>query len=221
MRRYNHCTSMQADFAVEIGGDAPALELPWASDDGALRFLDLHARPELLLEIEEARRFRELGEFLATVNTPGSALATAKCDVWATHELTEEEATFGASLKLASYVDLVFTHAARASFAHHEEFARALCGLLAKAPEIPSAAEFVIRRCYFHSPFADGPRPPSAGKTQPAASRHNDSEDGYCITFYLSSYADDEADARQRWTIGLKLVQNAILQIGSRFAAAP
>ncbi len=201
---------MQAEYAIEVGGDAPALELPWASDDGAVRYFDLRTRPELLLEIAEAQRFRELGEFLAIVNSPTSLLGTAKCDVWATHELSEEEAAFGASLKLASYVDLVFAHAGRTSLPQHEEFARAICGLLSKAPEIPSAAEFVIRRCYFHDAAAGArPGPPRA-----------DSDDGYCITFYLAGYADDEADARQRWTIGLKLVQNAILQLAPRSSAA-
>jgi len=207
--------AMQADYSVEVGGDAAALEIPWRSADGAVRYFDLHARPELLLEIEEARRFRELGEFLAVVNAPGSPLATAKCDVWATHELNAEEAIFGAPLKLASYVDLVFNGEERLSFPQHEEFARALCALLNKAPEIPSAAEFVIRRCYFHDPNDD----PNDSPSEPGVPAGADSQDGYCVCFYLSGYGDEETDARQRWNIGMKLVQNAILQLSVRRAA--
>jgi len=207
---------MQADYSVELGGDAAALEIPWRSHDGAARYFDLHARPELLLEIDEARRFRELGEFLAVVNAPGSPLASAKCDVYATRELNAEEAIFGAPLKLASYVDLVFIGEQRFSFPANEDFARALCALLNKAPEMPSAAEFVIRRCYFHLDVA---RPPSAESPSGEAAAV-DSQAGYCLTFYLSGYGDEETDARQRWNIGMKLVQNAILQLSVRRAAS-
>ena len=198
---------MQADYSLEIGGNAAALEVPWRSEDGDLRYFDLHERPELLLEIKEAQRFGELAEFLAQVNGPTSPLATAKCDVWATSQLEPEEAIFGAALKLATYVDLLLPEDSRYTLPAHEDFARALCGLLSKAPEIPSAAEFVIRRCYYH---------PAAMAANAASAEPEDSRDGYCITFYLYGYGDDEADARQRWTIGLKLVQNAILQISGR-----
>src|SRR5262249_38157634 len=161
---------MHADFAVELGPDASALEMPWRSDNGELRYFDLHSRPELLLEIREAQRFRELGEFLAVLNAPASPLASAKCDVWATREMSAEEEVFGAAIKLASYVDLLLPEEARYSLPAHEEFSRAICALLSKAPEMPSAAEFIVRRCYFHT--SDPPT--------------DDSRDGYCITFYLS-----------------------------------
>jgi len=36
--------------------------------------------------------------------------------------------------------------------------------------------------------------------------------EGFYITFYLFGYDDDEAQARQRWAIALKLVENAIRQ---------
>ena len=32
---------MQADFSVELGRDAPALEIPWRSDDPHIRYFDL------------------------------------------------------------------------------------------------------------------------------------------------------------------------------------
>jgi hypothetical protein len=40
-------------------------------------------------------------------------------------------------------------------------------------------------------------------------------KDGFYITCYLFGYGDDEPQARQRWAIGLKLVENAIRQISS------
>jgi hypothetical protein len=202
---------MDAEFSVEIGADAPALELPWASSDGASRFFDLRSRPELLLEIGEAADNRALGEFLATINAAEGPLQTVKCDTWLSQEIGEEEKIFGAAMKYGSYIDLVFTsEAARRRFEAHEKFGHALCALLAKAPSISVAAEFVVRRCYVHSAeLATGKLP---ANNAPAES----SEDAFCMTFYLNGYGDEEGEARQRWTIGLKLVENAILQLVAR-----
>ena len=79
------------------------------------------------------------------------------------------------------------------SFPEHEQWAKRLTELLKKAPEIPAAAEFLIRRCYYH--VADG------------------MHEGCYITFYVFGYGEDETHARQRWAIGLKLVENAIRQM--------
>jgi hypothetical protein len=202
---------MDAEFSVEIATDTPALELPWSSGDGASRFLDLRSRPELLLEVGEAAGNRALGEFLATINAPQGLLQTVKCDTWLSEEISEEEKIYGAAMKFASYVDLVFTsEAARRSFAAHEKFGRALCALLSKAPSISVAAEFTVRRCYVHNAEL------LAGKLPAHDAPAGNSEDAYCVSFFLTAYGDDRDEARQRWTIGLKLVENAILQLVAR-----
>jgi hypothetical protein len=202
---------MEAEFSVELGRDAPALELPWSSADGSQRFFDLRARPELLLEIPEAAENRALGEFLASINAAGGPLQTVKCDTWFSSEISEEEKIYGAPLKYGSYVDLVFTSdEMRRQMAPHEKFARDLCGLLAKAPPISVAAEFVVRRCYVH------PAALAAGKLPAQDAPASDSYDAYCLTFFLTGYGDEEDEARQRWAIGLKLVENAVLQLAAR-----
>ena len=184
---------MQADFAVELGKDDETLEMPWGSENGP-RYYDLKRRPELLREVEEAQRFRELGEFLTAVNSTASALETGKCDAWASKEINPEEEVFGVEYKFGSYVDLLFSDdRERFSFTGHEEWAKRLTELLKKTPEIIAAAEFLIRRCYYH--VADGVR------------------EGFYITFYLFGYGDDESQALRRWAIALKLVENAIWQI--------
>jgi len=66
---------------------------------------------------------------------------------------------------------------------------------LKRVPEIPAAAEFLIRRCYFH--------------------QGTETREGFYITFYLFGYADDQEHAQDQWTIGLKLVENAIRQISA------
>lgn len=202
---------MDAEFSVELADGASVLELPWSSEDGRSRFLDLRARPELLLEIGEAAGNRALGEFLAAINAPGGALQTVKCDTWFSAEISEEEKIYGTALKYGSYIDLVFaSDEARRTMEAHEKFGQALCSLLAKAPSISVAAEFILRRCYVHTAEL------AAGKLPAADAPAENSEDAYCLTFYLTGYGDEEDEARQRWMIGLKLVENAILQLAAR-----
>jgi hypothetical protein len=188
---------MHADFSVELGAEDDCLEIPWASPDGTLRHYDLRNRPELLLNIEETFGNEELGHFLASINSPSSIFETCKCDTWTADELSEEELIYGAECKFASYIDLVFARAEpRCSFEKHEELARTICTLLKRVPEISSAAEFMVRRCYF-SPET------------------KESQEGFGITFYLSGYGEDEDAARSHWNIGLRLVENALLQISA------
>ena len=186
---------VQADFAVELGSDDETLEVPWAAPDHGPRYLDLRHQPELLLEIEEARRERELGEFLTAINAPTGLLETAKCDAWASSEITPEEEVFGAACKFGSYIDLFLSDSRRFSFSDTELLAKRLTHLLQRVPEIPAAAEFIIRRCYFH--------------------QNQETRDGFYLTFYLFGYGDKEPQARRQWTIGLKLVENAIRQLSA------
>ena len=197
---------MQVDCAVELAAGDETLEFPWAAPDGGPRYYDLKRHPELLLYIDEARRVPELGEFLAAVNSGATILETAKCDVWGSTEINPEEEIFGAAWKFGSYVDLVFTRpASRFSFPDHEKLARQITEPLKKVPEIPAAAEFLVRRCYYHR----------AADCHQADDRAN-LQEGFYLTFYLFGYGDDEAGARQRWGIALKLVENALRQISGR-----
>jgi hypothetical protein len=185
---------VQADFAVELGKDDETLEMPWAAEAGGPRYYDLKRHPELLRQIEEAQRYRELGEFLAAMNSAAITVETAKCDAWATAEISPEEEIFGAAYKFGSYVDLLFSEErTRFSFPEHEQWAKRLTGLLKKAPEIPAAADLLVRRCYFQE--AEGLR------------------EGFYITCYVFGYGEDESQACQRWAVGLKLVENAIRQM--------
>ena len=190
---------MLADYSVELGRDDPALELPWSSDDPAVRYYDLKKHPELAREIPETAALPELAGFLVRINAPGFPLETAKCDAWASREILPEEEVFNAEHKFAAYVDLVFCdQAARLAFDRHEELARDLCKLLRHAPDIAAAIEFAIRRCYYHvqgQESAEG------------------SEIGFYVTAYISAFGQSEEEARKQWTIALALVQNALVQV--------
>ena len=191
---------MQADFAVELGADDDTLEMPWAAEGGGPCYYDLKRHPELLSKIEEAVRVAELGEFLSKTNSPRSSLETAKCDVWSSTEINPEEEIFEATHKFGSYVDLLFSdEPKRFSFSEHEHLGKRLTQLLQRAPEIATAADFLIRRCYYCG--------------QEETRGREEIRDGFYLTFYLFGYGDDEVGARQNWAIGLKLVQNAIGQL--------
>jgi hypothetical protein len=190
---------VQADFAVELGAGDEHLELPWSSSDGTLRYCDLKRQPELLACIEEARRIPELGEFLRAVNGKSSILQSVKCDAWFTAELNPEEDIFGVTGKFGSYVDLVFdAEPRRFSFEAHEQWVRRIAQLLKRVPEMPAAAEFLVRRCSYHAP------------AQPVG-------EGFYTTFYLFGYADEETLAGKHWAIALKLVENAVRQISAEW----
>lgn len=185
---------MDTDFSVELSGEDPVLDFPWTDASGKLAYFDLKRYPELLAQVEEAKEHPELAEFLRCVNSAQSAVESAKCDVWATTELTTEEEIFGASHKFASYVDLVLSEIGqRQSFPAHERFATRLAALLRRAPEMSSSAEVCMRRCFF--------------------GQGEETREGFYFTLYVNGYGNDEAAARQNWAIGIKLVENAIVQL--------
>jgi hypothetical protein len=182
---------VEADYAVELGADDETLELPWAAADVGPRYCDLKRQPELLRNVEEAGRVPQLAEFLAVMNSPDGILETAKCDIWSSTEMSPEEEIFGATYKFCSYVDIVFSQEFRYSFAEHEQFAKRVTQLLKRVPEIPAAVELLIRRCFYHVA--------------------SEIQEGFYITLYLFGYGDDEPQARQRWAIALKLLENAMV----------
>jgi len=207
---------MDADFSIELGPEDPVLDFPWKDPSGKLAYVDLKRHPELMARIEEAQKFPELGEFLRAMNSARSMVETAKCDAWAATELSPEEEVYDASHKFVSYVDVVFSNidvhqsslpqsslrhssvhqsSLRESLPAHEQFARKLVELLRRVPEIPSAAEVCVRRCFFGE---DG-----------------GVREGFYCTVYVSGYGNDSASARQNWAVGLKLTGNAIVQLSA------
>ncbi|MGC2321632.1 MAG: hypothetical protein WA463_03275 [Terriglobales bacterium] len=195
---------MDATVSVELGAEDARLEIPWQA--GELRYFDLKRYPELLLELPESQN-REMAEFLAAMNSGLSMLETAKCDTWLSDRMEEQEALYAASWKFGSYVDLIFADPkARPGFAGHENFAKRSAALLRRVPDIPATAEFMVRRCHYAAGAA-------GAEARPGAS---EAIEGFYLTFYLFGYGDDEDEARQRWGIALKVVENALLQLSAK-----
>jgi hypothetical protein len=197
---------MQAEFSVELGGDASALEIPWQSKDSQVRYYDLKSHPELVQQIPEAKAYPELASFLERISAAGFPLATAKCDVWSNSEVAPEEEIFG-DRKFVSYIDLVFIDQEdRCSFQKHEAFVKELCRLLSRAPEIAATVELVIRHCYYYQDNVPPEREPQTEESTASVT-------GFCITSYVTGFGDHEHDPVHRWAIGLHLLQNAIVQL--------
>jgi hypothetical protein len=186
---------MDADFSIELGREDPVLDFPWSDPSGEFAYVDLKRRPELLAQVDEAATFPELAEFLRAMNSARSMVQTAKCDAWATTELSGEEDVYDASHKFASYVDVLFSEVdARLSLAAHQRFARKLVELLRRTPETPSTAEVCVRRCFFWDSSV---------------------REGFYCTLYATGYGDDEICAHRNWAIGLKLMENAIAELSA------
>lgn len=189
---------MQAESSVELAADDPTLAVPWHDPEARWQYFDLGKSPELIGNIEEARTFPELRDFLLALNAPSSAFATAKCDAWFSEDLDEQEDVFDAQCKFGSYVDIFFRdHGAQQSFDRHETFMAAMVRLLRAAPEIPAAFEVVLRRADFEN-------------------HSNDVRQGFYCTLYVNGYGDEEMGARQSWGIAMRLVGNACLQLSNR-----
>jgi hypothetical protein len=191
-----------ADWSVELGADDPVLEFPWTSSDPLLTYVDLKRQPERLDQVAEIAARPELAEFLKTVNSPESSLISAKCDVWSEDELGAAEDIYQASSKFCSYVDLLLMdETARASFAANEALAKRLARFvedLGDSVEGSAAAEFIVRRCWFHAKSSAASSEHNSGKIA-----HDELAEGFYITFYLFGYGGDEAEARLAWAQGL------------------
>lgn len=193
---------MLSDFSVEIGPEAPALEIPWSSPDNTQRFYDLKSRPELLLDVIETRDHPELADFLAHINR-NPALQSAKCDLWQTRDLDDVEEVFGKPWKYGSYVDVFFYDPAlQLQWELHQRFAHELVKKLQGIPDFPGAIELVLRRCYFHR-----------------TAKPDESQDGYSYSLFISGFGSDTAEARRMWVIAQELAQNVLLQMAARLAA--
>ena len=186
---------MRAEWSVEVGPEAPALEVPWRSEDGALRFFDLKKQPELLLEVTETHEHFEMADFLAGVNDK-TEMATAKCDIWLTEEMDADDEEFGAAMKRGCYVDCFFERRAeRLDFAAHEKLADLIVVKFGRLPEMPAKLEIVIRPAHYHLP-----------------EDADESEAGFAFTFYVTGFGDDETHAHVHWAIALNLLRYAIHQ---------
>jgi hypothetical protein len=205
---------MDADYSVELGPTADALEIPWKDPDGRVLYVDLRGGSgsiERNVErIPEAQEFPALRQFLIVLNSKHSAWQTAKCDVWA-EAVEPEENIFGAEFAQGCYVDVVLAGEAaslRESLNAHQRLARKAALHLDNDEELEATVEIVVRRCYFHR---------SAEVETSCDTSWNKSLDtsdaGYCLTLFLTGYGASPAEAADRWARALELAAVCLLEL--------
>lgn len=134
---------MEADWEVEIGGDAPVIDATWTG------FIDLRTRPDRVWEISEIRHLPALAQALCRLNAQSSSVWTAKCDVWSVDALDpiELDASPGSSNSaVALYIDLLPRSDQQWAFpqkviASCEEF----CTRLHRRPVRACRADLIVR----------------------------------------------------------------------------
>lgn len=214
---------MDADYRVELGPTAPALEIPWQDPEGRLHYVELRADPGSLdhnvadhnvadhdvalinvARIPEARQFPALGRFLIAVNSPASDWQTAKCDVWP-DEAEAAENPYHRGFEQSCYVDIVLAgHGAvlRRSLETHQRLARELSQSLEDNAALEATADIVVRRCYFHHGNAE------------------ESDAGYCMTLFLSAYGSSPAEAAECWDRAMDYTAGCVLKLRSHEGCA-
>ena len=97
---------MQADWEVEIGGEAPVIDAHWHG------FIDLRCFPNRVSEISEIQKLPALADALVLLNAADSPVWTAKCDVWAVSDSTLDRFELDAAPEAAAharacYIDML------------------------------------------------------------------------------------------------------------------
>lgn len=132
---------------------------------------------------------------LRTLNRPGSKFHTAKCDVWTTRRLADDERLdFRLPCKAGAYLDLFFERPAfRRLLKPHLQLAERLVQRL-KPFRARAQMEIVVRRCLFH------PR----------------DYWGYALTLFLHTYGETGREAKREQARALEVLASAFGRANSR-----
>lgn len=181
----------------ELEPDDPWLEIPWASPHNTLlRFIDLKKFPQKAERLKECRKYPPLAGLLRKANAAGSALRSAKCDVWSTTNLAEDERLdFDVRHKIGSYVDLVFDGNRLGSrLESHLRLGEKLEKLLSRC-RIQAQVEIAVRRCLFH------PK----------------ERWGYYLTIFVHAYGATRTQAKREWGRAVDCLGHALAKVGPGF----
>lgn len=168
---------MRIELSQELDFDDPRLEVPWTNPANPEHgYVNLKEFPEEVGRLEECLKYPGLGRLLREINAPGSALQSAKCDAWTTHELSaDERLDFNLPNKMGSYVDVVFDPPEiNLELSHHLGLGERVAQIL-RSLRVQAQGEIVIRRCRLE------------GKL------------GYASTIFIHAYGSTVQEAGEEW----------------------
>jgi hypothetical protein len=179
---------MEADWEVEIGGDAHAIEPDWAG------FADLRRMPAKAEQLPEAFALPGMAQVLMLLNSTDSPVWTAKCDVWEMENFDPDELDVEKANErngAACYVDMLSrekerweTHQAAAEWCRL--VCQRLCGIVLRSCRV----DLVVRAAEF------------AGEPSRLA-----------VTAYASAAGKDSASARQKLAKALAALADTLQQM--------
>ena len=134
---------MEADWSVEIGGDAPVIDRDWPG------WVDLQGNPDAVESLPEVCAFPPLGQMLHAMLQRCTSLEPTKCDAWmeGPADPWEFDSEPENSVCVAAcYLDLLPLHLARwNAFAEVEEWVRAMTHQLGSRVCRNARVELVVR----------------------------------------------------------------------------
>ena len=146
---------MEADWEIEVGGDAPVIDALWPGS------IDLREHPEDAATLSESAQLPALAGALIRLNADGSSVTTIKCDVWPVD--TADPSTFNAdeldapseaaTVAIACYIDIVTREvAAWSTLDAAAQSCLSLCTSLRAQTLRQCRADLVVRRAITASP---------------------------------------------------------------------
>jgi hypothetical protein len=198
---YDTHIGMPVEINSELRPGDPTLEIPWSSpNQPRLKYIDLSRLPGRIASLAECKRNPPMARLLRRLNRHGSIFRTAKCDVWDTTKLEEDEKLdFELPARAGGYVDMVFEQRDYQSrLAPHLRLAKELEKSLAHC-RLLAQTNIVVRRCLFHE----------NGKW------------GYSMTIFVYAYGATKSDARREWgraldSLGAALQSTAVALVKKR-----
>lgn len=137
---------MEADWAFEIGGDAPVMESPWPG------FVDLRAEPEKAAGLTECAELPGLADVLINLNSPNSPVWTSKTDVFIPDRVDHDELDSPhdeAVSSIACYIDVLMRgDQVWNSPLNAEQTCRRFCERLRAIPLRSCRIDLVVRRAF-------------------------------------------------------------------------
>jgi hypothetical protein len=184
---------VRVEIVQELDAGDDTLEIPWASPvQPELRYLDLKAHPEEIDRLEECRKYPPLADFLRRVNSATSPFRSAKCDVWTTTGLAEDEQVdFKLPVKVGGYVDLLFDRPdLNSKLEPHLQLGAKLSEILGRL-RVQAQMEICVRRCLFHP----------------------EGRWGYYVTVFTHAYGATPREAEEEWNRAMDALGNELAGI--------